>query len=52
MCADFKAMEWIGQWVARRTPNRSKPGVIYILAGGTDASNTDPWATSPSQGDH
>jgi hypothetical protein len=51
MCADANAMEWIGQWVARRTPNRSKPGFIYMLAGGTDASNTDPWATTPTKGD-
>jgi hypothetical protein len=50
MCADAKAMEWIGQWVARKPPNRNKPGFIYMLAGGTDASNTDPWAKNPSDG--
>jgi hypothetical protein len=50
MCADANAMEWIGQWVARKPPNRNKPGFIYMLAGGTDASNTDPWAMNPSHG--
>lgn len=50
MCGDANAMEWAGQWIARKPPNQNKPGFMYMLAGGTDASNTDPWATQPGPG--
>lgn len=47
MCADANAMEWIGAWVSKSAPPANKVGFIYMLAGGTDASNTDPYATKP-----
>jgi hypothetical protein len=34
-----------------RTPPE-KPGFMYMLAGGTDASNTDPYATEPTASNH
>ncbi len=46
-CADPAGMQWILDWVAHKPkPTNTQPGIIYILAGATDWSATDPWATS------
>lgn len=50
MCMDGNAMEWAMAWIGRTPPPTDKPGVMYMLAGGTDASNTDPYATGPEDG--
>jgi hypothetical protein len=50
MCMDKNAMEWTAAWVGKKTPPAEQPGVMYMLAGGTDASNTDPYATEPTKG--
>ena len=47
MCADRNAMEWIEAWLSKKNPPNNKVGFIYMLAGGTDASNTDPFAQKP-----
>ncbi len=47
MCMDKNAWEWVQAWVAHKTPSPGKIGFMYMLAGGTDASNTDPYATKP-----
>ena len=47
MCMDQNAMEWVQAWVARTPPAPGKIGFMYMLAGGTDASNTDPYASKP-----
>ena len=47
MCMDPNAMEWVHAWVARTPPAPGKIGFMYMLAGGTDASNTDPYASKP-----
>ena len=47
MCMDKNAMEWVHAWIARKPPPPGKVGFMYMLAGGTDASNTDPYATKP-----
>ena len=47
MCGDANAMEFIQAWIGKKTPP-DKPGFMYMLEGGTDASNTDPYATAPS----
>ena len=52
MCADANAMEWVDAWVHHRTPPAGKVGFMYMLAGGADASNTDPYATAPTSGNH
>lgn len=52
MCADSNAMAWIDAWVNHKQPPSGKPGFMYMLAGGTDASNTDPYATQPTQANH
>ena len=52
MCMDASAMEWVHAWVGHKTPAPGKVGFMYMLAGGTDASNTDPYATKPAAGNH
>jgi len=47
MCGDANAMEWIQAWASRKEPPEDKIGFIFMLAGGTDASNTDPYAEKP-----
>jgi hypothetical protein len=51
MCMDPGAMEWVMAWVEKRAPP-NKTGFMYMLAGGTDASNTDPYAEKPAAGNH
>lgn len=46
MCMDKAALEWAEAWIGHTPPAR-KVGFMYMLAGGTDASNTDPFATTP-----
>jgi hypothetical protein len=50
MCADANAMEWTMALMAHKPPPKGKPGLIYMLKGGVDASNTDPYATKPTAG--
>jgi hypothetical protein len=51
MCMDAAAMEWAHAWMSHATP-ASKVGFMYMLAGGTDASNTDPFADKPTASNH
>jgi hypothetical protein len=48
MCGDANAMAWVEAWASKKAPPKGKAGFMYMLAGGTDASNTDPFATAPS----
>jgi hypothetical protein len=50
MCMDANAMAWTMAWIGKTPPPTDTPGVMYMLAGGTDASNTDPFATGPVEG--
>lgn len=52
MCMDRAALDWANAWMGRKTPTPGKIGFMYMLAGGTDASNTDPYATEPTAGNH
>lgn len=52
MCMDKAALQWVNAWMSRATPQSGRTGLIYMLAGGTDASNTDPFATKPMPGNH
>ena len=47
MCGDANAMEWAMAWIGKKDPPKGKVGFMYMLAGGTDASNTDPYAAGP-----
>ncbi len=52
MCMDKNAMEWVHAWIGHKNPPAGKTGLMYMLSGGTDASNTDPYATKPEPGNH
>jgi hypothetical protein len=52
MCMDKNALDWVHALVAHQAPPAGKVGFMYMLAGGTDASNTDPYATSPAPNNH
>jgi len=52
MCGDSNAMEWVDAWIHHTAPAAGKVGFMYMLEGGTDASNTDPYATAPSASNH
>jgi hypothetical protein len=50
MCMDQNASRWAMAWIGKKTPPSDTPGVMYMLSGGTDASNTDPYARAPTEG--
>ncbi len=52
MCMDKASMEWLGAMMNHKAPPVGKVGFMYMLAGGTDASNTDPYATKPTTTNH
>ncbi|MBV8097322.1 MAG: hypothetical protein JO110_29570 [Acetobacteraceae bacterium] len=51
MCLDPNAMEWANAWQTHAPPP-DKTGFVYMLAGDTGASNTDPYATDKKEGNH
>ena len=51
MCMDKNSWDFIGAMMAHKPPPQ-KVGFMYMLAGGTDASNTDPYATKPTAANH
>ncbi len=52
MCMDKAALEWAEAWMGHKKPTVGKTGFMYMLAGGTDASNMDPYAQKPTTGNH
>ena len=52
MCWDKNAGDWIDAYLNHKTPPTGKVGLMYMLSGGTDASNTDPYAKKPSAANH
>ena len=51
MCLDQNGMEWAHAWMEKKDPPKDKMGFGYMLMGGSDASNTDPFATTPKPQD-
>lgn len=51
MCLDKQGMVWLDAYIAQRAPNLTQAGLAYMLQGGSDASNTDPFAEKPTEGD-
>lgn len=45
MCLDGQFMQWAAAWQGHTKPDISGIGLSYMLQGGSDASNTDPYAT-------
>ena len=50
MCFDAAFGAWATAWMGHKTPNITSFGVAYMLQGGTDASNTDPFKMAPDSG--
>jgi hypothetical protein len=50
-CYDATWLEFLYAFVAGEEPNVTVPGIAYMLQGGSDASNTDPFATEPAAGE-
>jgi len=50
MCVDPNGMEWAMAWIARRDPPPDQMGLGYMLMGGSDASNSNPFAEGPADG--
>ena len=48
MCMDANAAKWAAAWMGKKDPPANTAGVMYMLEGGTDASNSDPYATAPT----
>jgi hypothetical protein len=51
MCADTNAQAWLTAYFGQKTPTVTGMGIAYMLAGGSDASNTDPYAQTPAAGE-
>jgi hypothetical protein len=53
ICGDANALEWVKAWIGKKdAPPKGKVGFMYMLVGGSDASNTDPFATQPKKGNN
>ena len=50
MCMDGNGMKWVQAWMAHKDPPAGAVGLMYMLQGGSDASNTDPWGEKPANG--
>jgi hypothetical protein len=48
MCLDENGMLWAQAWMSQEPPPEGKIGFGYMLMGGSDASNTDPFAAGPA----
>jgi hypothetical protein len=49
-CFDQTWLDWSYAFLAGKEPSVTVPGLAYMLQGGSDASNTDPFATEPAAG--
>lgn len=50
MCMDANALKWAQAWMGHKDPPANNVGLMYMLAGGSDASNMDPFGTKPEEG--
>jgi hypothetical protein len=48
MCVDKNGLDWAMAWMSHKDPPAGKMALAYMLQGGTDPSNTDPFATKPA----
>lgn len=51
MCLDKNGLDWADALMHHKDPPKDKMAIGYMLMGGSDASNTDPFAEKPSSGD-
>lgn len=50
MCLDQQWMAWLDSYMKHTAPVITGVGIGYMLAGGSDASNSDPFAAKPAPG--
>lgn len=50
MCLDKGGMAWLEAWATHTDPPKGVVGIAYMLAGGSDPDNMDPFATKPAAG--
>jgi hypothetical protein len=50
MCLDTNGMAWAHAWMTHTEPPKGQVGFGYMLQGGSDASNEDPFASAPAEG--
>jgi hypothetical protein len=50
MCLDRNAFQWMQAYMAKQDPPKDMIGFGYMLMGGSDASNDDPFAAGPAEG--
>lgn len=51
ICGDKSTMQWFTAYMSHKEPKLAQVGIGYMLQGGSDASNTDPFATKPAVGE-
>lgn len=51
VCYDQTWLDWSNALAANEEPNVTVLGLAYMLQGGSDASNTDPFASEPAAGE-
>lgn len=51
MCLDKMWMVWLQALMSKKEPKITATGLAYMLQGGSDASNADPFATKPAPGE-
>lgn len=51
MCVDKVWQQWFQGYMSQKPPAITQIGVAYMLLGGSDASNTDPYAKKPAAGE-
>lgn len=52
MCLDRQWMKWLDAYLNKTSPAIDAVGIAYMLQGGADASNSDPFASKPAHGEH
>lgn len=50
ICGDKQMMAWFDAYMNKKDPSLTQAGIAYMLQGGSDQSNTDPFATEPAPG--
>ena len=51
MCWDANAGKWLTAYIGHKPPPAGVVGVVYMLTGGSDPGNSDPYADKPRQGE-
>ncbi|MBI3459863.1 hypothetical protein HY009_02905 [Candidatus Acetothermia bacterium] len=51
ICLDQVWQAWFQAWAEKKPFSTKVPGIGYMLQGGADASNTDPFKTAPGPGE-